>query len=1306
LKSFKNRQKAMSFYLRASQSPATVHLLVRVAETDAREAWRVLQDYYESKSRASIKQLLTRLVKLKPTSDLAKFIEEVFQLRGQLETAIADKGISLMDIIVQMVLIDGLPANYEVLKTSMLLNDKLTIDECRSHILEAAERQKFRDEEETTQSAFSVKQSGGGSTNQRRGQVCSGCGKSGHPESRCFTLHPELMRKPAKGKKASQEKSSGASAYAWKATAVNSVANSSRVSPKSDVISFDIDSDASHHFVKSLRGVENFNPDFSMKVEIADQSIITTSGKGSLGILKEVHYVPSFGSNLLSVNQLNQNGIGVTLNPKEIFLMKNSQIIKRGYRDGATLKLDIEIDAGSAKKSDVIACAKLPIDANAVLLWHQRFGHAGPERMWQLSREPGTGICFPVGLTKAQLTDLLSRCDTCKRAKMHCPPHSSKNLKHSKEPFELVHMDIKGPIEVAGLRGEKYILVLVDDFSRWIQVYALREKSDLLVRLQHFEGQFVRSRGFKIRRLRMDNAGEQKSRLFSEWLSSAGIQPEYTSPHTSQSNGVAERSIQTMTTVARALRIEAGFPKTVWSVLATTAAYLMNRSPTKGNKNNAMPYQIIHGVIPNMSYMRTIGSTCYVKSFKTQTFDDRGEKGRLVGYSSSSRCYLVLMPNSHIPVESANVSFIENVPNSPNVKSIGGQDDVINSEDVTATLPRLDPPTVPMPIPPSKNSFLPLADDSDDEEEDEEKSAEVPKTDIPVVPSTSDEHVVIEELRDILEPELQEVVEAVSATPKVSKRLGRGLGSARDSVLANAKKVSKIPFSEARREPDIVKAMASELTHLFKNNKVKIVDIPPGVRPIGCTWAHKRKTNDKGEITRVRSRICPWGFEQQEGKDYAKDGTAAPTAAMETAFIFLSIVVVRNMFEKLLDVDSAFTIPPLKEKVYMRFPDGLKKVPGKGLLLVSSLNGLKQSAHNWNNMANKFLEDQKFKRSFYDPCLYFRWHEGKFMMVVLWVDDFRVAADNEEDLENFEIEMRKIFPVKIADKEWYLGMKVVHNRENGTINITQQAYIEKLAEQFNMGKAHPVKTPLDPGLKLVKPQTDVVDEEAQRFPYREAVGAILWTARCCHPEVLYAANVLAAHVAKYNSTHVSAAKHCIRYLIGAKDIGITLRRSDQLILEAFADADHHGEPQENEYPLHSRTGIVVYFKGVGPVYCQSKLQDTISKGTFESEYRACGTASQIIMGFRNLLGEIGFPQESPTILYNDNEAAIALTQSVLCSFKSRHIQSDHHFIRQLVARGFIQVIHCPGSKMVADIQTKSLSPALFKQFREVLLSGL
>ena len=240
----------------------------------------------------------------------------------------------------------------------------------------------------------------------------------------------------------------------------------------------------------------------------------------------------------------------------------------------------------------------------------------------------------------------------------------------------------------------------------------------------------------------------------------------------------------------------------------------------------------------------------------------------------------------------------------------------------------------------------------------------------------------------------------------------------------------------------------------------------------------------------------------------------------------------------------------------------------------------------------------------------------------------------------------------------------------------------------------------------MKTKPGTVDLETASFPYAELVGSLLWLARTCRPDIIYAVNQLGSHTKHPSGVHVTAAKRVLRYLKGTKSMGLTLRKQSVLTMEAYSDSDFANEPEENDFPMRSLSGMTIYFRGVGPVYCQSSLQTTISRSTAEAEYRASGECSQKIESFRNLLAEIGLPQECVNRVFEDNEACMAIATNKLSGSKIRHIKIDYHYIRQLIAERVIRLEPCNTKKMVADIFTKALPKDQFVYLRDRLLGGL
>ena len=121
------------------------------------------------------------------------------------------------------------------------------------------------------------------------------------------------------------------------------------------------------------------------------------------------------------------------------------------------------------------------------------------------------------------------------------------------------------------------------------------------------------------------------------------------------------------------------------------------------------------------------------------------------------------------------------------------------------------------------------------------------------------------------------------------------------------------------------------------------------------------------------------------------------------------------------------------------------------------------------------------------------------------------------------------------------------------------------------------------------------------------------------------------------------------YLQGTKAKGLIFRRGDgTLTLKAFYDADFGGEPEGNDQPMRSTTGLLVYLHGVGPLYWKSQLQTVTATSTEESEYCSAGACARVLVGFRQLCHSLGFTQDSIGFT----------TSSILCQDKALSFQES------------------------------------------------
>ena len=116
----------------------------------------------------------------------------------------------------------------------------------------------------------------------------------------------------------------------------------------------------------------------------------------------------------------------------------------------------------------------------------------------------------------------------------------------------------------------------------------------------------------------------------------------------------------------------------------------------------------------------------------------------------------------------------------------------------------------------------------------------------------------------------------------------------------------------------------------------------------------------------------------------------------------------------------------------------------------------------------------------------------------------------------------------------------------------------------------------------------------------------------------------------------------------------------------FSDADWAGSKNDRR----STSGFVFQIAG-GPISWRSKRQDTVALSTAEAEYLALSSATQEVMWMKKLNSDLGNPQPGPTIVQEDNHAAISMSKNPQFHGRAKHIDIRHHFIREQVQNGVI-----------------------------------
>ena len=174
----------------------------------------------------------------------------------------------------------------------------------------------------------------------------------------------------------------------------------------------------------------------------------------------------------------------------------------------------------------------------------------------------------------------------------------------------------------------------------------------------------------------------------------------------------------------------------------------------------------------------------------------------------------------------------------------------------------------------------------------------------------------------------------------------------------------------------------------------------------------------------------------------------------------------------------------------------------------------------------------------------------------------------------------------------------------------------------------------------------------------------------------------------------------LRYLKGTIDLGLVLGGQDSCIMTGYCDSDWASDTVTRR----SRTGYVFTMNG-GAVSWKSQHQPTVALSTAEAEYMALTAAIQEVIFLRQLLDSMGVKQSEPTMIFEDNQACIALSKNSLVNTRSKHIDIKYHFNREKVESGEVVLKYCPSAEMIADVMTKPLPAPQHRALIKLMMGG-
>ncbi|GJY64419.1 putative ribonuclease H-like domain-containing protein, partial [Tanacetum coccineum] len=579
-------------------------------------------------------------------------------------------------------------------------------------------------------------------------------------------------------------------------------------------------------------------------------------------------------------------------------------------------------------------------------LWHRRLGHLNFKTMNKLVK--GNLVR---GLP-SKLFENDQTCVACQKGKQHRASCKSKTENSISLPLHLLHMDLFGPTFVKSLMKKMYCLVVTDDYSRFTWVFFLATKDETSGILKSFITGIENLVDHKVKVIRCDNGTEFKNREMNQFCEMKGILRQFSIARTPQQNGVVERRNRTLIEAARTMLADSKLPTTFWAEAVNTACYVQNRVLVV-KPHNKTPYELSHGRIPTLSFMRPFGYPVTILNTIDHLgkFNGKAYEGFFIRYSLNSKAFRVFNSRTRIVEENLHIRFSESTPSAVS----SGPDWLFDIDALTRTMNY-----EPIVAGTQSNGFAGI--------KASDNAGQARKETEPV--------------KDYILLPLWTADPPYSQDPKSSDDDGsKPLSDDEKKVNAIGGKTSiKLPF-----DPNM---HALEYYSIFDFSRddeddgsvadMNNLDTTIQVSPIPTTRIHKdhpldqvigylqsatqtrkmSKNLEEHGFVNIKAKMVAQGTHKTKGLTMMK----SPVARIKAIRLFYTLF--KDFVEYQIDVKSAFLYGNIEEEVYVcqpprfenpNFPDRLYKVE-------KAMYGLHQAPRAWYETLSTYLLDNGFQR--------------------------------------------------------------------------------------------------------------------------------------------------------------------------------------------------------------------------------------------------------------------------------------------------------------------------------------------------------
>ncbi|CAI7882443.1 unnamed protein product [Closterium sp. NIES-53] len=1074
-----------------------------------------------------------------------------------------------------------------------------------------------------------------------------------------------------------------------------------------------LDSGCSHHLVGMKAAFVDLGPSGNVKhVRGFNGALQDVQGRGTVALQGEagkqvlipgVLYVPGVRANLLSADQLKENGVKLQEDGDGMLLVSAAgDVLGRASYTGRVLCTDLRpcLTRSPMPPTEIVALrAIVSATKSTPDRLHARLAHVDMDTN-RISAKHKVAI----GLDLKSALGAHSPCVSCVGGKLarHTFPNRGSD---AADMLAVVHIDLCRPFRVAAKDGSLYFLRLKDRKTRYVWVRLVAKKSNVLLELAKWLAMAERQTKKSVLMLRSDRGGEFLGKQFTDFVDGKGIIHDLTCPYTLQKNNMAEREMRTVVESVRTMLLHMGVQHHWWHLALRQAIWVHNCLERSALPPGTTPYQLFTGTKPDLSMARVWG--CMAQFLVPE--QQRGGKMKLkarwglhLGVSTESKGWELLDIADNWVVTTSDVVFYENMSlevwKSEHGPASGRTLTTSPTDTSTATLHLLaevgepaaeDVEDVSSPSPSPAPPFPPLVADlrrltpasASGDEGSSEASPKAPTKsitggcrDVQQVDMRVMSMSAREEQAEEVQPTMVNSAKGAAARQQPTGEQAAAKLTTEQSVTGQS--TGELNLGEqSAGTPTMVQqdAEGGDDSRIRKLPEFFVPAIFIMVYEVGADDLVYDDAEDDDELPELDPDMHAnpehrWDISTMTVKEaLASWKGVAVKAAMEEEIRSLVVMWTWELVERLPGENIVKNRWVLTTKCHIDDTVERKKarLDVKGFTQVNNTDHdetyvpvssyvtprifLSIVAVLYLNLMQLDMKNAFLQRKL-DRVLYM--HQP---------DYFNNGTGRElKELLEAAFELREISLV-----QKYLRLEIVRDRSARKLWLHQQGYADKLRRRFldEEQNGHTLKTPVSVNAYAT---FTFDDEEAQ----------------------------LGSGLTVRSDQHWHEVDHCLAYLANTRDTALEFGGGvESLKLVGYVDADDAGDKQNR-----TSTGGYVFVFGGATVSWSSQRIKCATLSSTESEYVAGTEAGKEGRRLRFLLAEFRqLDARTLTVLRVDNKSAITVAKGMGLMGNLKHMERQQAWLQHMVKCGKFSLRYISTAEQLADFLTKAMHYPAFNR---------